>query len=103
MITSHPAYSSTSDIAVSLGIEVHEYLNQILYELAGNNRSECAEAEDVSKLTAYLHMPPYFGSPEVDQPLRSMITGLSLDKSHRSLECCTLPVFKLWLWMPAIS
>ncbi|WP_419834094.1 FGGY-family carbohydrate kinase [Endozoicomonas atrinae] len=83
IITSHPAYSSIYDIAVSLGIGVHEYLNQILYELAGNNRSEYAE--DVSKLTAHLHMLPYFDSPEVDQPQRGMITGLSLDKSHQSL------------------
>ncbi len=84
IITSHPAYSSIYDIAVSLGIGVHEYLNQILYELAGNNRSEYAE--DVSKLTANLHMLPYFDSPEVDQPQRGMITGLSLDKSHQSLS-----------------
>ncbi|WP_257296987.1 FGGY-family carbohydrate kinase [Endozoicomonas sp. YOMI1] len=83
IITSHPAYSSIHDISVSLGIGVHEYLNQILYELAGNNRSEYAEG--VSKLTAHLHMLPYFDAPEVDQPQRGMITGLTLDKSHQSL------------------
>lgn len=83
IITSHPAYSSIYDIAVSLGIGVHEYLNQILYELADNDRSEYADS--VSKLTAHLHILPYFDAPEVDQPQRGMITGLTLDKSHQSL------------------
>ncbi len=83
IITSHPAYSSIYDISVSLGVGVHEYLNQILNELAGNNRSEYDD--NVSKLTAHLHMLPYFDSPEVNQPQRGMITGLTLDKSHQSL------------------
>ncbi len=83
IITSHPAYSSIYDISVSLGISVHEYLNQILYELAGKNKSEYAE--DVSKLSANLHILPYFDAPEVDQQLQGMITGLTLDKSHQSL------------------
>ncbi|WP_257263004.1 FGGY-family carbohydrate kinase, partial [Endozoicomonas sp. ONNA2] len=82
IITSHPAYSSIYDISVSLGTGVHEYLNQILDELAGNNRSD---AENVSKLTAHLHMLPYFDAPEVNQPQQGMITGLTLDKSHQSL------------------
>ena len=80
IITSHPAYSSIYDISVSLGISVHEYLNQILFELADNNKPE-----DVSKLTENLHILPYFDACEVGQPLRGMITGLSLDKSHQSL------------------
>lgn len=83
IITSHPAYSSIYEISVSLGIGVHEYLNQILFELAGSNASEYTE--DVSKLTAHLHILPYFDAPEADQRLRGMITGLTLDKSHPSL------------------
>lgn len=81
VLTSHPAFIEVQNSAVSLGISVYQFLNQLLTKMASGHCS-------TSELTRDLHVLPYFAGnhcPRVDMSLQGMITGLTLDKSQESL------------------
>lgn len=87
MVESHYAYSSAKGNANQRGVDVYEYLNTLLKDLAHG------VGKSIAQLTSDLHVYPDFHgnrSPLADPTMRGMVCGLSLSATEDDLACLYL-------------